>query len=35
VRDLLLPVLWIDGWIGTDFEWRGHQMSVAADTPGA
>lgn len=35
VRDLLLPVLWIDGWVGTDFVWRGHQMSVAADTPAA
>jgi len=33
VRDLLLPVLWVDGWIGTDFVWRGHQMSVATDVP--
>jgi ceramide glucosyltransferase len=32
IRDLLLPVLWIDGWVGTDFVWRGHQMSVAADS---
>jgi hypothetical protein len=30
--DLLLPVLWINGWIGTDFVWRGHQMSTA-DAP--
>jgi len=35
LRDLLLPVLWIDGWIGTDFVWRGNQMSVAADAPTA
>jgi ceramide glucosyltransferase len=35
IRDLLLPGLWIDGWVGTDFVWRGHQMSVAADAPGA
>ena len=33
LRDLLLPVLWFDAWIGTDFEWRGHQMSIAADAP--
>ncbi len=32
LRDLLLPVLWLDAWIGTDFVWRGHQMSIAADT---
>jgi ceramide glucosyltransferase len=34
-RDLLLPVLWIDAWVGTDFVWRGHQMSIAADVPPA
>jgi ceramide glucosyltransferase len=33
MRDLLLPVLWFDAWIGTDFVWRGHQMSIAADAP--
>jgi ceramide glucosyltransferase len=33
MRDLLLPVLWVDAWIGTDFIWRGHQMSIAADAP--
>jgi ceramide glucosyltransferase len=32
LRDLLLPALWIDGWIGTDFVWRGNAMSVAADS---
>ena len=32
LRDLLLPGLWIDGWIGTDFVWRGNTMSVAADS---
>jgi ceramide glucosyltransferase len=35
VRDLLLPVLWLDGLLGKDFEWRGTQMSVAADSPAA
>jgi ceramide glucosyltransferase len=35
VRDLMLPGLWIDGWIGTDFVWRGNQMSIAADSPTA
>jgi ceramide glucosyltransferase len=32
LRDLLLPGLWIDGWIGTDFVWRGNAMSVATDS---
>jgi ceramide glucosyltransferase len=35
LRDLLLPALWVDAWIGTDFVWRGHPMSVAADAPTA
>ncbi len=33
VRDLLLPALWIDAWVGKDFVWRGNQMSIAADAP--
>jgi len=33
LRDLLLPGLWLDAWIGTDFVWRGHQMSIATDAP--
>jgi ceramide glucosyltransferase len=33
LRDLLLPLLWVDAWVGTDFVWRGHPMSVAADAP--
>lgn len=32
LRDLLLPVLWLDGLLGSDFEWRGNAMSVAADS---
>jgi ceramide glucosyltransferase len=30
VRDLLLPALWIDAWLGSDFVWRGTAMR--ADT---
>jgi ceramide glucosyltransferase len=26
LRDLLLPLLWIRGWLGKDFVWRGNQM---------
>jgi ceramide glucosyltransferase len=36
IRDALLPALWIKGWIGKEFEWRGNAMSVgtaAGDTP--
>jgi ceramide glucosyltransferase len=28
-RDLLLPALWIVGWLGSTFVWRGNAMSVA------
>jgi ceramide glucosyltransferase len=29
LRDLLLPVLWLEGWAGNKFVWRGNDMSVA------
>jgi len=33
LRDALLPVLWVEGWAGNTFVWRGNDMSVAkADT---
>lgn len=32
LRDLLLPILWIDGWFGSKFNWRGNAMSVAVDS---
>jgi ceramide glucosyltransferase len=28
LRDLMLPALWADGWLGSNFEWRGNPMSV-------
>ena len=31
-RDLLLPVLWIKGWLGSDFVWRGNAMSSVVST---
>jgi ceramide glucosyltransferase len=30
LRDALLPVLWVEGWVGNTFVWRGNDMSVAA-----
>ena len=27
-RDLLLPWLWVQGWTGDQFEWRGNSMTV-------
>ena len=33
LRDLLAPVLWVKGWIGKGFEWRGTAMQ--ADDAGA
>lgn len=40
LRDVLLPWLWVQGWTGDRFEWRGNAMTVgetemAADGPGA
>jgi ceramide glucosyltransferase len=31
LRDLLFPVIWIDGWLGDDFVWLGNSMSVRED----
>jgi ceramide glucosyltransferase len=31
LRDLLLPWLWVDALVGTDFVWRGNEMSIAED----
>lgn len=28
-RDAMLPVLWISGWLGNGFEWRGNALSVS------
>ncbi|MCW5696084.1 MAG: glycosyltransferase [Bauldia sp.] len=29
LRDLLLPAVWVGGWIGNRFEWRGQVMTVS------
>jgi ceramide glucosyltransferase len=31
LRDLLLPCIWLDGLVGTDFVWRGNAMSIVED----
>lgn len=31
LRDLLLPCIWLDGLIGTEFVWRGNAMSIVED----
>ena len=28
LRDLLLPVIWIGGWLGTGVVWRGHHIQA-------
>ena len=37
VRDLALPALWVSGWLGSDFVWRGTAMSsvTASESPQA
>ena len=30
-RDIMLPWLWLRGWIGDEFEWRGNAMTVAEE----
>ena len=34
LRDLLLPLLWLQGWAGNKFVWRGNDMSVAKNAIG-
>jgi len=29
LRDLMLPALWLGGWLGSEFVWRGNPMSTA------
>lgn len=29
MRDLMLPVLWVQAWLGNTFSWRGNDMSLA------
>jgi ceramide glucosyltransferase len=33
LRDLLLPVVWLNGLLGTEFVWRGNAMSLQDDEP--
>jgi ceramide glucosyltransferase len=32
LRDLLLPAIWFNGWLGSAFVWRGNQMRPAGRT---
>ena len=32
LRDLLLPALWVQSWLGNGLSWRGNAMSVADDS---
>lgn len=31
LRDLLLPLIWLEGWIGDGFVWRGNVMNTEAE----
>jgi ceramide glucosyltransferase len=33
IRDLALPVLWLQGLAGSSFTWRGNEMTVAEPLP--
>jgi len=33
LRDLLLPALWMQAWLGSTFVWRGNHMHVARPQP--
>ena len=35
IRDLLLPLLWIDSWLGSSFVWRGTELRPRAVTQGS
>ncbi|MDP1907700.1 MAG: glycosyltransferase, partial [Hyphomicrobium sp.] len=32
-RDLMLPVLWVQAWLGNSFSWRGNDMHLADPVP--
>jgi ceramide glucosyltransferase len=32
MRDLLLPALWLSGWLGSTFVWRGNEMLIQASS---
>jgi ceramide glucosyltransferase len=32
LRDLILPVLWLEGWRGRNFQWRGNAMVAAPNS---
>jgi ceramide glucosyltransferase len=32
LRDLLLPALWLSGWLGSAFVWRGNEMLIQASS---
>jgi ceramide glucosyltransferase len=32
IRDLLVPVLWLEGWRGRSFQWRGNAMVAAPNS---
>ncbi len=34
-RDVALPWLWLQGWLGDQFEWRGNTISVSEEEPEA
>jgi ceramide glucosyltransferase len=35
LRDLLLPILWIEAWLGREFVWRGNRMRIADESEAA
>ncbi|WOJ89143.1 ceramide glucosyltransferase [Methylocapsa polymorpha] len=35
LRDLMLPIIYIDAWITNDFVWRGNEMSLREEQPSA
>jgi ceramide glucosyltransferase len=34
LRDLLLPAIWFNGWLGNAFVWRGNQMRPVESSRG-
>jgi ceramide glucosyltransferase len=32
VRDLMLPALWVQGWLSREFEWHGHRLAAERPT---
>jgi ceramide glucosyltransferase len=32
VRDIMMPAIWLRGWLGGTVDWRGNRMMIGTDS---